>query len=285
MDKRVDAEFLKRIIDFSKQNKFDEDIKNIKQGMKKHCIKSSSLPLIKIRDIYQDQIAEIYDHRITDQSDHSAKRFQDFDFYLFDKCVFYFDFYIGEHGVSFHVLAEGNDLSCIAIFKESGAVLNFVILKNFPESGFYQLLLPANPMDIDKNDLEITRAFAHLVLCCLKLSLEEIENSDKHPVAKQPTIKNKKINKKDKKPWLNPQGATVIFLDKMPSDKKDYQGGNHKSPKGHQRRGHARMLRHEKYKNHPKFGESIYIKPVWIGEKSKEYQGNTYTLLEGINHA
>lgn len=115
---------------------------------------------------------------------------------------------------------------------------------------------------------------------------QAMENS-LHPVSVfQPTpLKNQKGHRPhiehDRKPWMRGDLTSVVFLDKLPTTKeaKPSQGGSHASPIYHQRKGHFRTMRDEKFKNHPDFKKPIWRKSTWVGEPMVEVGGTTYKVL------
>lgn len=86
-----------------------------------------------------------------------------------------------------------------------------------------------------------------------------------------------------KKPWNKTNGSRLIYLNLLPSEKKEPQGGTHASPPFHQKRGHYRTLRAERFKNHPKYlvEKGVYVRPAWAGQRTSVAQGNRYTIITG----
>jgi len=75
----------------------------------------------------------------------------------------------------------------------------------------------------------------------------------------------------------------LIYMNRlpMPSDKKEHQGGTHAAPRRHERKGHYRTLKADRFKYHPKYGveNGIYIRPTWVGDKEVVVEGNRYTVI------
>lgn len=115
---------------------------------------------------------------------------------------------------------------------------------------------------------------AALSLCLLNAWARE---HDQYPVIQQGT----KRAQKGTKPCKRRDLPRLIYLNKLPSAHKQSQGGHHESPRGHERRGHYKTLRHTKYKHHPKYGieKGIYVRPAWVGDKSVVREGNRYTVI------
>ena len=74
----------------------------------------------------------------------------------------------------------------------------------------------------------------------------------------------------------------IIYLDKPPSEVHAPQGGTHASPAGHRRRGHFYTLKHERYRNHPKYllHNGMWRRTSWIGPKNILWKGHTYQLMQ-----
>jgi len=89
---------------------------------------------------------------------------------------------------------------------------------------------------------------------------------------------------RSKKPWTRNDLPSIVYLNQLPSERKEHQGGTHESPRSHQRRGHWRNMVHERFKNHPKFGQKIRIKPSWVGDTKAVVNGVIYKLKETPSH-
>jgi len=84
----------------------------------------------------------------------------------------------------------------------------------------------------------------------------------------------------DKKPWARSDLVTVQFLNKLPSvNNREHKGGTHSSPRYHQRRGTWRKMTNLRFKNHPKYGDKIWVKPYWVGSKEATVNGVTYKVM------
>ena len=86
-------------------------------------------------------------------------------------------------------------------------------------------------------------------------------------------------NRNRKKPWTRHDYPQIIFLDQLPRHHEHGDGKHHASPVGHMRRGHWRTLKHERYKNHAKYGSRIRVRPAWIGDEHFNYRGREYRVL------
>ena len=76
-------------------------------------------------------------------------------------------------------------------------------------------------------------------------------------------------------------GPSILVLNKLPTERENKEEGVGHTVRYHQRRGHFKTLRHEKYRHHPKYlvENGIYVKPTWVGEQEGEYRGNSYKVL------
>lgn len=97
----------------------------------------------------------------------------------------------------------------------------------------------------------------------------------------EPKAPRKPPKKRQKKPWLREGLPQIILLD--PKKAREYghridRGGSHASPVPHQRRGHWRMLRAERWgtKRHTR----VWVRPAWIGDKEWIHHGNRYEVIE-----
>ena len=125
----------------------------------------------------------------------------------------------------------------------------------------------------------IKSSFKEIIL--IGVLFKVCNESDLYAVSKK-VVKNKQHKKhKAKKPWEREDLISIVFLNRLPvsSIATESKGGHHASPHYHHRRGTWVHLTHEIYKNHPKFGDKIYRKGSWVGEKSKIVNGTTYTVL------
>lgn len=111
------------------------------------------------------------------------------------------------------------------------------------------------------------------------------EKTERKPVIRTPaklvprSSGSKSVNKL-KQAYDN--APRVCYLRAMPnaSDPSGMGGGYKVRP--HQRIRHTKTLTHERYRNHPMFRvkDGIKIETYWVGEKTAEYQGNIYKLVE-----
>lgn len=78
-------------------------------------------------------------------------------------------------------------------------------------------------------------------------------------------------------------GPTVVYLDKLPTlgtHTSTNEGVDERAP--HHRKGHFRTLRADCYKNHPLYlkEKAVYVKPAFIGERTAEFEGQIYTVVD-----
>jgi len=110
-----------------------------------------------------------------------------------------------------------------------------------------------------------------------------IEDNGVYPVSEKNTgVKPKTIHKK--RPWLRQDLVSIRFLNRFPTTKesREHQGGTHRSPIKHFRRGHTRTLRAEKYRNHPLFmvENAIRVRESWAGSEEAVINGVEYRLIK-----
>ena len=128
----------------------------------------------------------------------------------------------------------------------------------------------------DKVHFDVIEKMSLGILGRLIAFFQEIEESDLH------AVESKGITHKThmaRKPWQRTDLSTIVFLNQLPRDKKEHQGGTHQSPVYHQRRASKRRLMHEKYKDNPNYGKTINVKSCWVGERETKVNGVTYTVL------
>jgi hypothetical protein len=127
------------------------------------------------------------------------------------------------------------------------------------------------------NEITGNAATAIMGACMLNAWARE---HDQYPVVKR-RVTSATLNKQ-MRPHKRRDLPRLIYMNKLPSTNNTvHQGGHHASPRGHERRGHYKTLRHEKYKHHPKYGveKGIYVRPAWVGDKSVVHEGNRYTVI------
>ena len=94
---------------------------------------------------------------------------------------------------------------------------------------------------------------------------------------------------KDPKPWTRSL-PHIILLDPMrahkyghPESGRPGQGAPHALPRVHQRRGHWRMLRHERFTRDPEGKpRRVFVRQAWIRERQWIHEGSRYRVLEPI---
>lgn len=112
-----------------------------------------------------------------------------------------------------------------------------------------------------------------------------MQEQDCYPVEVRGKASSPKYGEKSKKPWTREDLPRTVFLNRMPGEYNHSTStgtGGHK--RGHIRRGHWRRIEHPRFKNHPKFGSRIRVRPAWIGPENVEYKGHTYKLLKEPVH-
>ncbi len=113
------------------------------------------------------------------------------------------------------------------------------------------------------------------------LSIAYMQYADEYLVKVTPRPKSDKTPKDlpKNKPWLKQDLPHWIMID--PGRINEYRpatpgDGSHASPRPHERRGHWRELRSDRYVNMR--GKKVFIKPQWIGETEWEGDGNHYKV-------
>jgi len=132
------------------------------------------------------------------------------------------------------------------------------------------------------SDLDDNHIFMKGLMNNLTSFLQALSESDLHPVEKRGTQNRHRPHiKHDKKPWQRGDLASIVFLNKLPtkSQPSEAKGGHHASPRYHQRRGHTRIMRSDRYKDNPNFGKPMYIKPMWVGKRESVVNGTTYKVI------
>lgn len=168
----------------------------------------------------------------------------------------------------------------------------FIVYRNKGEKNYHARVLQAQGTegemwsveDVDagkydyKGDLDekkITQ-FMAAILIQTASTLRALGTGDKYAVETR-GIQHRKVHKK--KPWTRSDLATIIYLNKLPSEHTESKGGHHRSPEPHPRSGTWRRMDNERFRNHPKFGDHIWVKPSWVGKKETTVRSITYKLL------
>lgn len=141
-----------------------------------------------------------------------------------------------------------------------------------------QSMLTQNGKRVDPDIwLEAAAETAEIALADIASMCIWANEHDQYPVIQQST----KPAQKGTKPCKRRDLPRLIYMNKLPSAHSQSLGGHHASPRGHERRGHYKTLRHEKYKHHPKYGveKGIYVRPAWVGDKTVVHEGNRYTVI------
>ena len=103
------------------------------------------------------------------------------------------------------------------------------------------------------------------------------KTNGKYPVVVRGSkpCKAKKVYKRKGLPRL-------IYMNALPrSEPKPHQGGSHASPMRHQRKGHYKTLKSERFKKHPLYGveKGVFVRAAWVGSKEVVHEGNRYTVI------
>jgi hypothetical protein len=121
-------------------------------------------------------------------------------------------------------------------------------------------------------------------ICAVSEFLTKCKNTERYAVVRTPKklvtcVGTKTVNKLRQ---VYDNAPRVCYLRTMPDDKNPTGLSTGIKQKPHQRIKHTKTLMHERYKNHPLFRvkDGIEIQTYWVGEKTAEYQGNIYKLLE-----
>jgi len=127
----------------------------------------------------------------------------------------------------------------------------------------------------DKYDVRVKQFMMAMLLSTLSL-FKYLAESDLHAV-QSTGIQRRKHNAR--KPWQRTDLSSVQFLNRMPCEAEEHQGGTHQSPRYHKRRATKRRLTHNRFKNHPQYGKTIDVKASWVGKREEVINGTTYKVL------
>jgi hypothetical protein len=153
----------------------------------------------------------------------------------------------------------------------------------FPAQGLFDDV-PVSPID----DKELRERWGEYVVSLAAHAVHHVQNTDAHPVSVTPQLPdmNEKKRRKAAKtrkncPWLDPTAPRVIMLNPAKHYPAHGRTGERSAPTGakvrpHQRRGHWRTLRDDRYGERK--GQKIWIKPAWIGDREWAYKGNIYRV-------
>lgn len=129
---------------------------------------------------------------------------------------------------------------------------------------------------IGTSNLKDIQAFLSTITVRLGCVLQALGESDLYAVETKGK-QHRKVHAK--KPWQRADLASIIYLNRLPSEQRKSLGGHHNSPHPHPRNGTWRRLDSERYKNHPKYKDRIWIKPTWVGPKESTVNSVTYKVL------
>jgi hypothetical protein len=113
------------------------------------------------------------------------------------------------------------------------------------------------------------------------LALAYLSQSEEYPVEVTPRPPRTPHPKADpripEKPWLREDLPHIILID--PQRVREYRplpaGGTHAPPSPHQRRGHWRQLRAERFRVKAR----VWVRPSWVGPTTWETGGQVYRVL------
>jgi len=126
------------------------------------------------------------------------------------------------------------------------------------------------------NDIEEIKIFMGALLIKVASTIRAVGHSDLYPI-EQRGVQHRKVHAK--KTWQRSDLATIVYLNKLPTEHRESRGGEHNSPHPHPRRGTWRRLDNERFKKHPMYKSKIWIKPSWVGPKKSTVQNITYKVL------
>lgn len=179
---------------------------------------------------------------------------------LFNHNYFCVDYSEEENNLSLMFYTKGNELGVLTLIKSDDDIQIKCMLVT-------STITEANE---DQTKFMVT------LYAEIGLFLKMVEEGDRYPISGK-GVQHRKAHAK--KPWTRKDLVTIQYLNALPAEHKPHKGGTHASPCYHQRRGSWRPLTHKRYRNHPKYGEKIYVKPYWAGDKSRTVNGVTYTVL------
>ena len=146
---------------------------------------------------------------------------------------------------------------------------------------------PGHPVALSCHGSELVMS-AGIRLTVLTLAYR-MQSDDYLVEVRPPEAKGRKPRPagKDPKPWTRAL-PHLILLDPLraheyghPGGSRETETGGHLSPRAHQRRGHWRMLRHERFARDAQGkARRVFVKQAWIGASQWDHQGQRYRLVE-----
>jgi hypothetical protein len=135
-------------------------------------------------------------------------------------------------------------------------------------------LSEANKDELNKLGAEVIHLY-----CKLMLWINFNIISDKYEIGEKP-VKRKNYPIGFRRELAKDTGPRILFLDKLPGHSWSRSDGTGKHVSDHRRRGYYKTLRHEMYKNHPKYmiENAIYVRPSYVGDVERIHAGNVYTV-------
>ena len=107
-----------------------------------------------------------------------------------------------------------------------------------------------------------------------------ISSEEQHQLVRTKVILDKKANKNNKNYSKYSAKYHYVYLDGPPANTLSKSEASGIKRRGHARRAHWHRLTHNRFKNHPQFGDRIRIKASWVGPKEWADEGKIYTLHE-----
>lgn len=131
----------------------------------------------------------------------------------------------------------------------------------------------------DTTELDALKAYANTVHTAISY-MYWAQEQDLYPIEVRGVPHSPKYGAASKKPWTREDLPRTIFLNRLPSDTPSCSTGTGTTKSGHPRRGHWHRLMHERFRNHPKYGSRIRIRPTWVGPTNASYRGHVYKLIQ-----
>ena len=123
------------------------------------------------------------------------------------------------------------------------------------------------------------------IVLATSLFFKKVLDQQKYPFIIDTEGAQKKTSNSYKKKKLAKQHNTVVYLGKPPvvcNSPKSKEGEPTKREFGYARRPHRRTLRHERYRNHPKYGiyKGVHVSESWCGPKEYVSKSKIYRLWQ-----
>jgi hypothetical protein len=152
---------------------------------------------------------------------------------------------------------------------------------NRKKIGSYEILSYGEPLltqIYERNQID----YVQLTMTILALFLLADERSERLVRVTAAPVKKRKSRGQPSKSSANKYAAKhhYVYLDGPPPHvmSNEELGVAKGTKRGHARKAHWRKLTHERFKNHPKFGQTVRVKATWVGPIEWADQGKIYTL-------